>query len=225
MVSATRSLFAGGVLALAMGAAIIDQIAVAVGNQAITEGEITREIRLEAILNGDAPDYGLESRRKAADRLIEQALIRREMAFSSYPPIPDEQIEQAIESTEKARGGPAALDETLSRFKLTRKDLRDYLTWQAELLKFIDLRFRPAVQVTNSDIEKYYRENIAAQSPPGKAPSLNDVRSQIQKKLTGERVDQQLDEWLKRGRSRAAIRYIDSSLVTHRTEQENVLSH
>jgi hypothetical protein len=200
-------------LTLALTGTIIDRLAIAVGNQAITDGEITREIRLSSLLNGDAPDYSLDSRRKAADRLIEQALVRREMAFSSYPSIPNEQIEQAMQAAEKARGGPDALDGALTQYKLTRQDLRGYLTWEAELLKFIDLRFRPAVQVANADIEEYYRNNVVAASPAGKAPPLNDVRDAIAKKLTGERVDRQLDEWLTRSRARAVIRYVDASLL------------
>jgi hypothetical protein len=198
----------------ALTAAIIDRIAVAVGNQAITSGEITHEIRLAALLNGEVPDESVDSRRKAADRLIEQTLVRREMAFSSYPPIPGAQVEQALGALETTRGGADALDRLLERYKLTRRDLRAYLTWQAELLKFIDLRFRPAVQVTNTDIEKYYHDSIAAANPSGKAPALNDVRDQIEKTLVAERVDRQLDDWLKRSRARSVIRYIDPSLTS-----------
>jgi hypothetical protein len=210
MVFASRWLAA--LCAISLTAAIIDEIAVTVGNQAITEGEITREIRLSSLLNGEAPDYSLDSRRRAAGRLIEQALIRREMSFGSYPPISPQQVDDALADTRKARGGASALNDLLQRQKLTLQDLRDYLTWQLELLKFIDLRFRPAVQVTPEDVEKYYRDTIVPASPPGKAPALNDVREDIDKKLTAERVDQQLDDWIKRSRSRSVIRYIDSGL-------------
>jgi hypothetical protein len=198
-------------------AVIIDSIAVSVGVQAITEGQIDREIRLAAFTNGSQPDLSVESRRKAADQLIEQALIRREMSFGAYPPVPEDEITAAFASTEKSRGGDAALNVLLKRYQLTAKELRDYIAWQLQLLNFIDLRFRPAVQVTEEDVEKYYRENLAATHPGAvavKAPPLTDVHDQIQQKLTGERVDQQLDEWIARSRSRAVIHYIDRSLGT-----------
>jgi hypothetical protein len=202
---------------MTLRAVILDSIAVSVGTEAITESQIDQEIRLAAFTNGSQPDFSIEARRKAADQLIEQALIRREMSFGAYPPVLQAEIDAAFASTEKSRGGDAALDVLLKKYRLTAKGLRDYIAWQLQLLNFIDLRFRPAVQVTEEDVEKYYRENLAATHPGAvavKAPPLTDVHDQIQQKLTGERVDQQLDQWISRSRSRAIIRYIDQSLGT-----------
>jgi hypothetical protein len=60
-------------------AEVIDRIAVTLDNQVITQSEILLEIRLTAFLNGDSLDFSTESRKKAADRLVEQKLIRKEM--------------------------------------------------------------------------------------------------------------------------------------------------
>ncbi len=194
-------------------AVLLDEIAITVGNQAITQSEILREIRLSALLNGETPEATVDSRRKAADRLIEQALIRREMQFGSYPAPPATQIEEIYNSTVKARGGAEALDKLLRSYDLTDADLRDYLTWQLTLLRFIDLRFRPAVQVTEDDVEKYYKESVAGQTTSkANPPTLKELHDQIEQKLTGERVDAQVDAWIKRSRTRTAIHYIDASL-------------
>jgi hypothetical protein len=112
-------------------------------------------------------------------------------------------------AAEKARGGPVALDQALKGYDLTRKELQSYLAWQLQLLRFIEFRFRPAVQVTNEDIEKYYQQNLAA----GKAPELSEVRGQIEQKLSGERVDEQLDQWIKQSRAHTTIRFEDTSLA------------
>jgi hypothetical protein len=199
--------------AVLAGAGIVDQLAVTVGNQAITEREITDDIRMAALLNGVAPDTTLTARRAAAARLIEQALIRREMSFGSYPPVQESDVKEAMAGAEKAHGGAAALAETLKQYDLTGKQLQNYLTWQLELLRFIDLRFRPAVQVTNEDIEKYYQQNVVDAQPAGKAPELGAVRSQIEQKLSGERVDEQLDRWIKQSRARTVIRFEDPALA------------
>ena len=37
--------------------------------------------------------------------------------------------------------------QTLSRYRITDADVREALEWQATLLEFIDLRFRPGIQV------------------------------------------------------------------------------
>jgi hypothetical protein len=200
------------VVAVCCGAAIIDQLAVTVGNQAITENEVTDDIRLAALLNGVAVDNSVTARRAAAARLIEQALIRREMSFGSYPQVQESEVNEAMAAAEKAHGGRAALDESLKSYELTTKELRNYLTWQLQLLRFIDLRFRPAVQVTNEDIEKYYQESVVGPQPAGKAPELSEVRSQIEQKLSSERVDQQLDRWIRQSRARTTIRFEDAAL-------------
>ena len=67
---------------------IIDRMAVSVGNQVITEGQIDEEIRLTAFLNHEQPGASVTERKKAAGRLIEQALIKRDMDLSRYPPPP-----------------------------------------------------------------------------------------------------------------------------------------
>ena len=65
-------------------AEVIDRIAVTLDNQIITESEVAREIRLTAFLNGDPLDFSPEARRKAAGRLVEQKLIRREIDLGRY---------------------------------------------------------------------------------------------------------------------------------------------
>jgi hypothetical protein len=116
---------------------------------------------------------------------------------------------------EAARGGRQTFRKFLSQHNLTVQDVRDYLQWQESLLKFIELRFRPAVQVTAEDVEKYYRETVLPQAgSKGRAPELNEVHDQLEEKLTGERVDQQMNDWIKRSRGRTAIRFVDPALGT-----------
>src|SRR5258708_10099008 len=66
-------------------AEVMDRVAVAVGNRAIKESQIDRDIRLTAFENGTVLDFSGASKRKAADRLVGQAMIRPEMAKASSP--------------------------------------------------------------------------------------------------------------------------------------------
>jgi len=187
----------------------LDRIAITVGNQAITETQIDRDIEMAALINGTAPDFSTGSRLKAASRLVEQAFVRREMNFGAYPTVPEKQVEEALASTEKTIGSEN-MAKRLADYGLTRKDLEEYLRWQLDLLKFIDLRFRPGVQVTESDIESYFKQTFAAKG--GKTPDLAALHDQIEQKLTDERADQQVDQWLRQTRRRVPVRYLDPSL-------------
>ncbi|HEY6991869.1 MAG TPA: hypothetical protein VH369_25985, partial [Bryobacteraceae bacterium] len=72
-------------VALPLSAAIVDRLAVIVGQQTITQLQLDEEIRITALLNRRPVARDVETRRAAADRLVEQTLIRREMEQSRYP--------------------------------------------------------------------------------------------------------------------------------------------
>ena len=76
------------------------------------------------------------------------------------------------------------------------------------LRSMLAARFRPAVQISEQDIQRYYREHFIQ----GKAP-LNEVRSAIEQKLTNERADAELDQWLKQQRRRTGIEYLEKDLA------------
>jgi hypothetical protein len=185
---------------------VIDRLAVSVGNYAITESGIEREIRLTALLNGEEPDFSPANKRKAAGRLVEQALIRREMEISRYPAPDLSEIAPMLEQIKKVRfGAEDPYREALQHLGLDEQDLKQHLLWQTTLLRFIEMRFRPGVQVSEDDIREYFDRQI---KPGNSQPvSIEDYRDRIEEALTGERADKELDSWLKEARSRNKITY------------------
>src|SRR3954453_700777 len=77
----------GGLMAAALllQAETIDRIAVAVGNRVITTSDIERQIRVSAFLSGAKPDLSAEARRKTAEAMVDQKLIRGELEANRYP--------------------------------------------------------------------------------------------------------------------------------------------
>jgi hypothetical protein len=69
----------------ALHADIIDRIAVSVGNSVITTSDIERQIRVAAFVSGTKPDLSPAARRKTAEAMVDQQLIRRELQTSHYP--------------------------------------------------------------------------------------------------------------------------------------------
>src|SRR5262249_48923224 len=134
--------------AIPLGAVIVDRVAITVGNKVITESEIDLRIRLTAFENGEKKEINLASRREAAQRLIEQKLVEREMDVGRYPRADVEAVKQT-DAAKKIDAG------ALKEYGLTPDDVVRDLVWQSELLTFVSLRFRPAVQVTDQDVEKY----------------------------------------------------------------------
>ena len=198
-------------------AEIIDRIAVSVGASVITSTEIDREIRVTALINGAKPDLGPASRRATAERLIDQSLIRHELDLSHYP-IPDAAAAEPLLAQFRKTRFPddAAFHQKLTDYGITEQDLKDELLWQQVLLRFIEVRFRPAVDVTDKDIENYFDDVVrpaAIAAKPNQPVSIDDFRSQIEERLVGDRADQELNRWLRDTRLRTEIVYQDSALA------------
>ena len=193
---------------------IIDRIAITVGNQVITETQIEEEIRVTAFLNRDKLDLSQSSREQAAGRLIEQALVRREMDLSHYP-FPDaEAAAAALETVKSTYANQDEYARALESYGITEGDLTRRLLWQITLLRFIDYRFRPGIQIPTADVQTYYRQQVSNWERKGvkPIPSLEESRDQIEEILTQKRIDEALDQWMTDTRKQVTVNYHDSSL-------------
>jgi hypothetical protein len=188
---------------------VIDRIAVTLDNQIITESEVAREIRLSAFLNGDPLDFSPEARRKAAGRLVEQKLIRREIELGRYLEPSKEEVAAMLKQIQTQRfRGPEDYRQALEKCGVSEGDLTAHLLWQLTLLRFIDARFRPGVQVSDEEVRAYFdreQRKLQETADPGKQQRFEDFRDQISETLINQRVDQQMDDWLAAARKRTRI--------------------
>ncbi len=182
-------------------AVIVDRAAIAVGNKVITDSEIDLRIRLTAFENGGKPDFSPAARKVAADRLIDQKLVEREMEVGHYPRL----------KAETAAADTAARDQALARYGLTPDDLEQDLARQADLLNFLNLRFRPSVQVSDREVRQYF-DNHTQPKESGQ-PTLNDLRAQIEQRIVGQRADAEMETWLKDQRKGTKIVYLEKDLA------------
>jgi hypothetical protein len=196
-------------IAPSASAEIIDRIAVSIGSTVITASEVDRAIRVTAFQNGLRPDFRAASRQETAQRLVDQKLVRREMDLSRYPqPDPSEADPLLTQLRAGRYPNDTEFQQALRDYGVTEQDLRDALLWELTLVGFIEVRFRPAIQVTNQELEDYFEKVVrpAAQAArPGEAVTLDDYRNRIEEKLAGQRADQEVDNWLKEARKRMVI--------------------
>jgi peptidyl-prolyl cis-trans isomerase SurA len=195
---------------------LIDRIAVSVGNRVIATSDLDREIRVTAFLNGKRPDFSPAAKRKTAERMVEQQLIRRDLENSRYPSATPEEVQPALDKFKAAfYPSPADYQRALSAAGITGQDVIDALIWQRDLLEFVDIRFRPGVQVTEQQIQDYFDKVVKLAletAQPGKPAELADYRASIEETLVGAQVDREIDEWLKKARERTEIVFHDEAL-------------
>ena len=193
---------------------IIDRIAITVANQVITETQIDEEIRVTAFLNREKADLSAASRKQAAGRLIEQALIRREMDLSRYPLPELSAAGESLKGIQAMYPSETAFQNALDQYGITVDELTRRLWWQLTLLRFIDYRFRPGIQIPAADVQAYYRQQVFEWQQQGTKPipTLQESRDRIEEILTQKRIDQALDQWLQDAEKQVTINYLDPTL-------------
>lgn len=140
------------VLILPAGADVVDRIAAAIGNRAIKESQLDRDIRLTAFLNGTPLDESGGAKRKAADRLIDQTVIRSEMAKGSYPAPSDADIAGVLTKIKQARfRNNADYQEALKAYGISEPELKSHIAWQIQVLRFVDLRFAKGTPAADNE--------------------------------------------------------------------------
>jgi hypothetical protein len=201
---------------LPVAAVIVDRTAITVGNKVITDSEIIRRLRLSAFQNTETPEYSLDARREAAQRLIDLKLVEHEMDLGHYARTTPDRSKALLDSftAEHFQSDPDALRKALANLDLTPDDLQMEFAEQEDLLSFTSLRFRPAVEISDSEIEEYYRNHVQTGAANTSVPSISlaDSRPKIEQILANERADLDLDAWLRDQRTRTKIVYLEKDL-------------
>lgn len=202
-------------LAMTSSATIIDRVAVVVNKNIVKDSDIERDIRLVSFMNGQKPVSDPATRKEAANRLVDQDFIRTEITMGEYPQPAPSAVDQMLAQTVKSRfTSQQQFEASLRSYGLTEAELKRYLRWQLTVLQFIDVRFRPAVLVSDEDIQKYYDEHLAelSREHPNQPHTLEALRDEIEQTLTGERVNDQFYAWLAERRKAAKIEFHEEGL-------------
>jgi peptidyl-prolyl cis-trans isomerase SurA len=202
---------------LLTGAAVmIDRIAVVVGKHVVKTSDIDRDLRITAFLNREplVININKETKRKAAERLIDQSIIRDEIASGGYQRATDgDGMAMLAQIRQNQYGGSETrLRQGLNQYGITEDELQSQLLWQLTVLRFIDDRFRPGVQVTDEEMREYYDQHVAElKREYPKANSFDALKAKIQNSIEGERINQQFEMWLDNARKRARIEYREAA--------------
>jgi len=134
-----------------------------VGKRVIKSSDIGRDLRVTTFLNREQLSFNADARRKAADRLIEQTILRGEITSGGYRGASEDDADAMLDKLRQERfaGSDTRLRTAVARYGLTEEELRAQLLWQLTVLRFIDERFRNGVIVTDQDVRSYYDQHLA----------------------------------------------------------------
>jgi len=199
-------------LPVAHAGQVIDRIVARVNGRIILQSELEEAVSYEALLNGQAlSQVTADGRRAVLDRLIDQELLHEQLKSSELKRATEAEAASQLAAARKLYP-EAVTDEgwqaLLAKYGLREKDLVSHVQQQIDLMRLVDARLRPAVQIDSKTVEAYYREKFVPQlkqAGAGEVP-LADVSAKIKELLTQEKVSELLVSWLQSLRSESDVR-------------------
>lgn len=184
------------------GVQTIDAIAVRIDTGIITESEVRELTDFQMLVDGTA-----KPRDEAIRELTDQWIVQGEADTAHFAHPSDQDIDKAYEELVKQFPSQAAFDQRCTQAGLSQDAVRRQLAQQLYLSRFLDFRFRPAAEVTDADVQKYYDEQFAPQlKAKGEAvPPLDEVQDKIREVLVQRDITDRANQWLDDTRSRLEI--------------------
>jgi hypothetical protein len=172
------------VFALIGHTAVIDRVALVVGKAVFTQSEVDDEARLSELEAGKPLDLSAAQRRQAAERLVDQELLREEMSSTQFQ-APASDADALLRSFRQGHfPSVAQYHAALTRYGVTEDALKERLVWEVSLIRFTDQRFKTFAEPADGQ---------SANRAEGAAATAPDT------------VDQLMDTWLKQQRADTRI--------------------
>jgi hypothetical protein len=190
---------------------VIDRIVATVNGRVILQSDWDEALCYEALLsNRTLAGFTDDDRRAALDRLIDLELLREQMRSAEFRHASEAEVTAQISDARKLY--PQAVSDDawrslLASYQLTEKDLYAHVQQQIDVMRLVDARLRPAVQIDSKSIEAYYRDQFVPklkQAGASQVP-LDEVSARIREMLTQEKVSEMLVSWLQTLRSEGEV--------------------
>ncbi len=186
----------------------IDRLIAAVNGKAITEGDLDLARSLNALMF-----YGKSSgsRDDELNRLIDLELMRQELKNFGLTQEDEGRVQARMQSLRDSYAETGGLPALLRQLGLQESELISYVRLEFSILKFVDFRFKPFVNVSEEEIKNYYEGRLSLQLRKSNLtlPALAEVSAKIEEILKEEKTNAVLEQWIGEIRRNSHIEYFD----------------
>lgn len=180
----------------------VDGIAARIEGDIVTESQLNELAGFQKLVEGKAG-----SRADLLRELTDQWIVNAEAQPARFGRPKAEDVTQAFSDLEKRFASPEAFQKAIVDAGLTETAVRRELELQIFLSRFLDYKFRPAAQVSESEIQDYYNGEFTklAHARGEKVPPLDDMHADIRRLLTEKIINQHAEKWLDETRPRLRV--------------------
>jgi peptidyl-prolyl cis-trans isomerase SurA len=190
---------------------VIDRIIATVNGHVILQSDWDEALCYEALLtNRNLDQITDDDRRVVLDRLIDQELLREQMKSADFSHATDAEVAARVADARKQYPQAASTEawqSLLAQYHLAEKDLLAHVRQQIDVMRLVDARLRPAVDIDSKSIEAYYRDQFVPKLKRSGASDvpLAEVSAKIRELLTEQKVSELLVSWLQTLRSEGQV--------------------
>jgi hypothetical protein len=186
----------------ASGTTTVDGIAARIEGDIVTESQLNELAGFQRLVDGKAG-----TRADLMRELTDQWIVNTEAQTARFGQPKAEDVTQAFNDLQNRFSSPDAFEKEVVDAGLTETAVRRQLALQIYLARFLDYKFRPAAQVSESEIEEYYNGEFTKQAETHgeKVPPLEDVHAEIRQLLTAKIINQRAAKWLDDARPRLRV--------------------
>ncbi len=227
---ASVSVLMGGLVASAQTAGVpaasagvvLDRVVAVVNGDVILESDMDEERRFEEIQ--PFRSAAESTRAKILGRLVDRALILQQAALEPEDTVSDKELDTQLATIRKDI--PACkeqyhceTDEGWRRFLavhgFTEEEFRSRWLQRMQLLKFIQVRFRNGISITDDEIKTYYEKTMLPEYARRKVtpPQLDVIKRRIEEVLLQQQVGALLEDWLKSLRAEGSVQILTTGEV------------
>ena len=202
---------------------MIDAVVAVVNGDVILESDVDEERRFEQIqpYRRTAAEF---MREHAIQRLIDRALILQQAQLEPEDTIADTALDAQLTTLRKdipeCKKYQCDTDAGWEKFLLdhgfTPEEFRERWRQRMVLLRFIEVRFRSGIRISNDEIKAYYEKTMLPEYAKQKVtpPQLETISNRIEEVLLQQQVGALLQDWLKSLRAQGSVRMIAPTGVT-----------
>jgi peptidyl-prolyl cis-trans isomerase SurA len=213
---------------------VLDRVIAVINGDVILESDVDEEIRFASLEPfSAAPDR--DTPKGAARRIANRTLIMQQIRQQNQldVKVSDEDVQKAVMDLRthlpECRKYNCTTEEGWKAFLaahgLTEAQMFNHWKRRLMILRFIDLRFRSGIRISNQEIEDYYKTSIVPvyQHQNQKPPPLDQISQRIQEILLQQHVNGLLRDWLKTLRHEGVVQILDPAYgeSSERTEEDD----
>ena len=180
----------------------VDRIVARIEDDIVLQSQVRELGAFQKLVDGHA-----ESDDKLLEELIEQWMVETEATASHFPQPAQSEVDRELTRLREHFADPETYASRLNELGLSAAQVRQLLSRQIYVERYVEYKFRPSVQIEPADIDAYYQKELlpelAKNNQP--APHRAEVEEQIRELLIQRGISEMTAKWLDDAKSRLKI--------------------